>query len=186
MRILIDSNILCRLARRDDPQHEEARQALRIAIQRGTVLIICPQVEREFWAVATRPRAENGLGMTPDETVASLREWRGSFFLLPTCRMFMHCGKILPPNTAFVASKSMTLPSLPPRKQPVRIRCSHSTKSTSNGFGTKSRFVLRKRLFKNSSTGDKPRNKPPSTRMSAVETLFHFIIGNSCRTGKRL
>ncbi len=81
MRILVDSNILCRLARRDDPQHEEARQALRIAIQKGTVLIICPQVEREFWAVATRPRAENGLGMTPDETVASLREWRESFFL---------------------------------------------------------------------------------------------------------
>ena len=80
MRILVDSNILCRLARRDDPQHEDARQALRIAMQKGADLLVCPQVEREFWAVATRPRAENGLGMTPDETAASLREWRESFF----------------------------------------------------------------------------------------------------------
>ena len=80
MRILVDSNILCRLGSRDDPQHEEARQALRIALQRGDELFICPQVEREFWAVATRPRANNGLGMTPEETAASLREWRESFF----------------------------------------------------------------------------------------------------------
>lgn len=80
MRILVDSNILCRLARRDDPQHDEARRALRIALQNGAELFICPQVEREFWAVATRLRAENGLGMTLDETAQSLREWRTSFF----------------------------------------------------------------------------------------------------------
>jgi len=82
MRILVDSNILCRLARRDDAQHEEARQALRIALRSGADLLLCPQVEREFWAVATRPRAENGLGMTPEETAASLREWREGFLQL--------------------------------------------------------------------------------------------------------
>jgi len=80
MRILVDSNVLCRLARRDDPQHEEARQAVRIAIEQGTELFVCPQVEREFWAVATRLRAENGLGMTPQEAAASLRDWRESVF----------------------------------------------------------------------------------------------------------
>ena len=79
MRILLDSNLLCRLARRDDPQHEEARQAVRGALESGAELFFCPQVEREFWAVATRPRVENGLGMTPPEAAAALRDWREAF-----------------------------------------------------------------------------------------------------------
>ncbi|MBX3747141.1 MAG: PIN domain-containing protein [Verrucomicrobiae bacterium] len=80
MRLLVDSNILCRLAKRDDPQHEEARQAVRGAIEIGLEPVACPQFEREFWVVATRPRAKNGLGMTPDEAHKCLRDWREDFF----------------------------------------------------------------------------------------------------------
>lgn len=80
MRILVDSNILCRLARQDDPQREEARQAVRSAIAHGHEPVISPQVEREFWVVATRPRDKNGLGMTPSETAQCLQVWRRDFF----------------------------------------------------------------------------------------------------------
>ena len=34
MAILVDSNILCRLARKDDPQHEEARKAVDLYLQK--------------------------------------------------------------------------------------------------------------------------------------------------------
>src|ERR1035441_5104664 len=65
MSILIDSNILCRLARSDDPQHEVAKKAVELCLQRREELLITPQAQREFWVVATRPRDKNGLGMSP-------------------------------------------------------------------------------------------------------------------------
>jgi predicted nucleic acid-binding protein len=77
MQILLDSNILCRLARPDDPQHEIARQSVRTLLQHRHELIVAPQIEREFWVVATRPRANNGLGMTPDEADAHLTACAG-------------------------------------------------------------------------------------------------------------
>lgn len=80
MKRFVDSNILCRFANRADPQHEETRQALDCAIGQGDALLISPQVEREFWVVATRPRDRNGLGMAPAEVEANLRAWREAFF----------------------------------------------------------------------------------------------------------
>jgi predicted nucleic acid-binding protein len=80
MKRFVDSNILCRFANRADPQHEETRQALDSAIGQGDELLISPQVEREFWVVATRPRERNGLGMQPDEVEADLKAWREAFF----------------------------------------------------------------------------------------------------------
>lgn len=80
MKRFVDSNILCRFANRADPQHAETRQALDTAIGQGDVLLISPQVEREFWVVATRPRDRNGLGMAPAEVEANLKAWRDAFF----------------------------------------------------------------------------------------------------------
>ena len=65
MSILVDSNILWRLARSDDPQHEVAKKAVELCLQRREELLITPQAQREFWVVATRPRDKNGLGMSP-------------------------------------------------------------------------------------------------------------------------
>lgn len=73
MQFLIDSNVLCRLARADDPQHAEAKRAVDILLQKGHPLFITPQVEREFWSVATRPREQNGLGLTAAEAKEHLR-----------------------------------------------------------------------------------------------------------------
>lgn len=76
MAFLIDSNILCRLSDRNDPQYEEARKAVRLLLDRGEELFLVPQVEREFWVVATRPREQNGLGLTVKEGKERLEEFR--------------------------------------------------------------------------------------------------------------
>jgi predicted nucleic acid-binding protein len=73
MALLLDANILCRLARSDDPQHGETRQAIEHCLQRQEELLLIPQAYREFWVVATRPRERNGLGMTPNETAEQLK-----------------------------------------------------------------------------------------------------------------
>ena len=73
MALLLDANILCRLARRDDPQHLETREAIEHCLQRQEEFLLIPQGYREFWVVATRPRERNGLGMTPKETAEQLK-----------------------------------------------------------------------------------------------------------------
>ncbi len=67
MQFLLDTNILCRIVRPDDPQHAPARKAVEALLQRRIELYVTPQIEREFWSVATRPREANGLGMTAAE-----------------------------------------------------------------------------------------------------------------------
>ena len=41
-----------------------------------------PQVIYEYWTVATRPAAENGLGLTIEETAAKLTDFKAVFPLL--------------------------------------------------------------------------------------------------------
>ena len=79
VRIFVDTNVLCRFAIRTDQQHQEARLALEKAISVGCDLLISPQVEREFWAVATRARSANGIGMTIEETSDAMRIWTETF-----------------------------------------------------------------------------------------------------------
>lgn len=67
MTVLLDANILVRISRKDDPQFAVAATAIGMLHQSGHVLCATPQVMREFWVVATRPRDRNGLGMSPDE-----------------------------------------------------------------------------------------------------------------------
>jgi predicted nucleic acid-binding protein len=44
--------------------------------------LIIPQNLIEFWAVATRPAANNGLGLAVDQTAAQLRNLKSLFTLL--------------------------------------------------------------------------------------------------------
>jgi predicted nucleic acid-binding protein len=75
MSILVDSNILCRLARSDDPQHSTARKAVEVCLERPEELLLTPQAEREFWVVATRPREQNGLGLSPGQAAQHLKDF---------------------------------------------------------------------------------------------------------------
>ena len=58
---LIDTNILLRLARRDQPEHGIVRQAMTALA--GTDLYYTHQNIAEFWNVATRPVHLNGFGL---------------------------------------------------------------------------------------------------------------------------
>ena len=66
--ILLDTNLLTRMTRRQDPQSILAREAVQTLVKRGEKLIIVPQNLYEFWDVATRPSGpppggRNGLGI---------------------------------------------------------------------------------------------------------------------------
>lgn len=83
MAVLVDTNILFRLMQPHAPQAGTALQALQTLRNNGEPLHIVSQVLFEFWAVATRPQADNGLGLTTDQASVELRRVKGLFALLP-------------------------------------------------------------------------------------------------------
>jgi predicted nucleic acid-binding protein len=62
---LADTNILLRLAQKSSPHYSVARFAVTTLRRSGCVIFIVPQNIVEFWSVATRPIASNGLGYSP-------------------------------------------------------------------------------------------------------------------------
>jgi len=67
--IVVDTNLLCRLAHRGHAHSAIARNALSVLRSRGEQLAIFPQNIFEFWTTATRgsgapPAGQNGLGLS--------------------------------------------------------------------------------------------------------------------------
>jgi predicted nucleic acid-binding protein len=79
---LVDTNLLLRSLNSDDPHYEAAASAL-AKLRLRTELCIAPQNLIEFWAVATRPRKLNGLGMTTAEAETEITSIRQLFRVLP-------------------------------------------------------------------------------------------------------
>ena len=65
--ILLDTNILLRYARTADPAFATVDASVNTLHANGEVLCVVPQNIYEFWAVATRPIAANGLGLSVPE-----------------------------------------------------------------------------------------------------------------------
>ncbi len=63
MRILVDTNLITRLAQRAHHQRQAAFKAVETVLARGDDPCIMPQIIYEFWVVATRPVSKNGLDM---------------------------------------------------------------------------------------------------------------------------
>lgn len=82
MQVLLDTNILLRHAEPLHPHHAESVEAVDRLHTAGHQLVIVPQVLYEFWAVATRPVAQNGLGMTAAEARAEVTSIQRLFRLL--------------------------------------------------------------------------------------------------------
>lgn len=72
MLVLVDTNVLLRVVEPRHPHHAEAAQSLRTLRSDGHDLCLVPQFHYEFRVVATRPVAQNGLGMTTAEAEAEL------------------------------------------------------------------------------------------------------------------
>lgn len=69
MKVLLDTNILLRVASPAHSMHKEARDAVAKLQRVGEDLVLVPQVIYEYWVVATRPIANNGLEL--DTKIAS-------------------------------------------------------------------------------------------------------------------
>jgi predicted nucleic acid-binding protein len=82
MNVLLDTNILGRMLEPGHPQHRVAHDATDALVLRGDNLCVVPQVLYEFWVVATRPVAVNGLGLTVAQAAAELIRLRALFPLL--------------------------------------------------------------------------------------------------------
>ncbi len=82
MRLLADTNILLRWIESDDPEHGLCVQAVDALLRQKVDVCVCAQVLVEFWVVATRPVAVNGLGLTASQARARLAETEETFSLL--------------------------------------------------------------------------------------------------------
>jgi predicted nucleic acid-binding protein len=80
---LLDTNILLRLAQPRHEMHTLARRALQALFRRKDSVFSVPQVLYEFWVVATRPKANNGLGLSPRKTTSRITKAASIFELVP-------------------------------------------------------------------------------------------------------
>jgi|SRR5262245_2685867 len=83
MRVLLDTNILTRSHEPADKEYKAAVDAVATLRGQGHDLCVVPQNVYEFWAVSTRPLAQNGRGKTPDEVTAELAFLKTHFTVLP-------------------------------------------------------------------------------------------------------
>ena len=84
MAWLIDTNIFLRAAKRNDPDHQVALDAIRALRAKNEILCYTTQVLVEFWNVCTRPTtARGGLGLKLSVTERKTRLIEKRFHLLP-------------------------------------------------------------------------------------------------------
>jgi predicted nucleic acid-binding protein len=81
-RIMVDTNVFLAATDRSRVEHQEAQAVLNDWPQRGTVLYASGQILREYLGVATRPIAQNGLGLPVREALTNVRAIRGRVQLL--------------------------------------------------------------------------------------------------------
>src|SRR5438105_3082658 len=79
MSVLLDTNILLRMAELQHAMHEPALQAAEVLAGGGETLCLVSQNLYEFWIVSTRPVAQNGLGLSAVQAVAELTEVKKQF-----------------------------------------------------------------------------------------------------------
>ena len=88
MPVLTDTNIFLRLFQPHHPHRRLAGSALDILRSRDEVLYVTSQNLMELWAVATRPFADNGLGLTTGQTATELDQINHFWTLLPEVAVF--------------------------------------------------------------------------------------------------
>src|ERR1035437_8021212 len=81
-QVLLDTNILVYLASPASPRHAVCQRAIETLIQRGGRPVFSPQVVYEFWSIATRPAAANGLGWPVADVRRAIDGFRREFHVL--------------------------------------------------------------------------------------------------------
>jgi predicted nucleic acid-binding protein len=94
--ILVDTNVLLRAAQPSHPHCAAAIAAVKSARLRGYIPCIVPQVIYEYWVVATRSVADNGLGLTIAEAETDTAQLLDQFQLFRDERaIFDHWRQIV-------------------------------------------------------------------------------------------
>lgn len=83
MRVLCDTNILLRAVSSDSPHHTLAIRSLVKLKTSGKIPVIVPQCIYEFYVVATKKVADNGLGLNPGEALQTIE---GFLAIIPLLR----------------------------------------------------------------------------------------------------
>jgi predicted nucleic acid-binding protein len=83
---LLDSNILLRISKSDDPQHASISRALHALVGQGARLCYTSQTLGEFWNASTRPLDKNGFGLSVSETDRLAGVIEQNFEFLPDSR----------------------------------------------------------------------------------------------------
>lgn len=83
MRVLVDTNILLRSAQPSHSLCSLTAQAVAKLLREKAAVSYCPQNIAEFWNVATRPVAVNGLGFSTSETIQEIAGIENLLTLLP-------------------------------------------------------------------------------------------------------
>ena len=82
MKVLLDTNLLSRMAEPGHAHHQTALDATDWLGRQGHDLVLVPQVLYGFWVVCTRPLKVNGLGRTAVEAEAELAKFKSLFTIL--------------------------------------------------------------------------------------------------------
>ena len=80
---LVDTNILLRMTRRSDAQHQLVDTALARLASQGTILHYTHQNIAELWNAMTRPLVRNGFGLTVAEAEREVRVIEAGMSFLP-------------------------------------------------------------------------------------------------------
>ncbi len=83
MSYLVDTNVLLRSVQKSYPMHKNADHAVKTLLNLGEELFVTLQNLIEFWAVATRPIANNGLELTIEQAYQELNGLKRIFSALP-------------------------------------------------------------------------------------------------------
>src|ERR1035441_6805751 len=83
---LLDTNILLRMSTRDDPHYAVISEALLSLAAQDARLCFTSQILGEFWNACTRPRKQNGFGLSAAETDRVARVIERDFEFLPDNR----------------------------------------------------------------------------------------------------
>lgn len=95
MACLLDTSILARLANTADAQHAPAVESVADLLDSGELLHITPQTLIEFRSVATRPTANNGLGLACAVAESLAQEFEDLFVMLPDSPSIFAAWKLL-------------------------------------------------------------------------------------------
>jgi hypothetical protein len=102
---LIDTNILLRITRRSDPQHQVVDNALARLAGQAASLHYTHQNIAELWNAMTRPVDRNGFGLTADEAEREVRAIEAGMSLLGTVRLYTASGEESLCNMASLAHR---------------------------------------------------------------------------------